>query len=72
VAAALKPDGADVRIGIADGVFVARLAARRSVVAPRRIGRIRRALPVSGSTMTSLRACSSARVAHTGDVAAGA
>ncbi|MDQ1456912.1 MAG: protein ImuB [Actinomycetota bacterium] len=34
VATALGPDGADVRIGIADGVFVARLAARRSVVVP--------------------------------------
>ena len=30
----LGPDGDDVRIGIADGVFVARLAARRSVVVP--------------------------------------
>ncbi len=34
VATALGPDGTDVRIGIADGVFVARLAARRSVVVP--------------------------------------
>jgi protein ImuB len=34
VAAALGPDGVDVRVGIADGVFVARLAARRSVVVP--------------------------------------
>ncbi|MDQ1462975.1 MAG: protein ImuB [Actinomycetota bacterium] len=34
VAAALGPDGDDVRVGIADGVFVARLAARRSVVVP--------------------------------------
>jgi len=34
VAAVLGPDGDDVRIGIADGVFVARLAARRSVVVP--------------------------------------
>ncbi len=34
VAATLGPDGDDVRIGIADGVFVARLAARRSVVVP--------------------------------------
>ena len=34
VAEALGPDGVDVRIGIADGVFVARLAARRSVVVP--------------------------------------
>jgi protein ImuB len=32
VAAVLGPDGDDVRVGIADGVFVARLAARRSVV----------------------------------------
>jgi len=32
VAAALGPDGTDVRVGIADGAFVARLAARRSVV----------------------------------------
>jgi protein ImuB len=34
VATALGPDGDDVRVGIADGVFVARLAARRSVVVP--------------------------------------
>jgi len=34
VATALGPDGADVRVGIADGVFVARLAARRSAVVP--------------------------------------
>jgi protein ImuB len=34
VAAALGPDGDDVRVGIADGVFVARLAARGSVVVP--------------------------------------
>ena len=32
VSAALGPDGDDVRVGIADGVFVARLAARNSVV----------------------------------------
>jgi protein ImuB len=32
VADVLGPDGDDVRVGIADGVFVARLAARRSVV----------------------------------------
>jgi protein ImuB len=34
VAAVLGPDGADVRVGIADGAFVARLAARHSVVVP--------------------------------------
>src|SRR5262249_54178546 len=34
VAAVLGPDGDDVRVGIADGVFVARLAARRSAVVP--------------------------------------
>ena len=34
VVAALGPDGADVRVGIADGVFTARLAARRSTVVP--------------------------------------
>jgi protein ImuB len=34
VAAVLGPDGDDVRVGIADGVFVARLAARRSVIVP--------------------------------------
>jgi protein ImuB len=35
VAAALGPDGADVRVGIADGVFTARLAARRNMVVER-------------------------------------
>jgi protein ImuB len=34
VAAALEPDGDDVRIGIADGVFTARLAARRHAIVP--------------------------------------
>jgi protein ImuB len=34
VAAVLGPDGTDVRVGIADGAFVARLAARRSTVVP--------------------------------------
>jgi protein ImuB len=34
VADALGPDGTDVRIGIADGVFTARLAARRRVIVP--------------------------------------
>ena len=35
VAAELGPDGSDVRIGIADGAFTARLAARRGAVIPR-------------------------------------
>jgi len=35
VATALDPDGTDVRVGIADGVFTARLAARRATVVPR-------------------------------------
>ena len=34
VTGVLGPDGDDVRVGIADGVFVARLAARRSAVVP--------------------------------------
>jgi protein ImuB len=34
VAEVLAPDGDDVRIGIADGVFTARLAARRNAVVP--------------------------------------
>jgi protein ImuB len=34
VAGALGPDGGDVRVGIADGVFAARLAARRQRVVP--------------------------------------
>ncbi len=34
VADALGPDGTDVRVGIADGVFTARLAARRQCVVP--------------------------------------
>src|SRR2546423_1627403 len=34
VAEALGPDGTDVHVGIADGVFTARLAARRQLVVP--------------------------------------
>jgi protein ImuB len=34
ITAALDPDGRDIRVGIADGVFAARLAARHNIVVP--------------------------------------